>query len=168
MNNQATHPTTERAIFAGGCFWGVEYYMRKIPGVVSIQPGYIGGTIHNPSYEEVYQDNTGHAEAVCILFDTNQTSYEVLAKTFFEIHDPTQADGQGPDIGNRYRSEVFYTTPQQKVIAEQLIARLKELGHNVITQVTPAAKFWVAEEYHQDYYNKKGTLPYCHGYTKRF
>lgn len=168
MNNKGYTPHTETAIFAGGCFWGVEYYLGKIPGVLDIKPGYIGGQTENPSYEEVYRDTTGHAEAVRILFDKEQTNYKVLAKAFFETHDPTQTDGQGPDIGDRYRSEIFYTNSEQKEIAEELIRLLQDKGYNVATRVTPASTFWVAEEYHQDYYNRKGTLPYCHGYTRRF
>lgn len=158
----------ETAIFAGGCFWGIEYYMKKIPGVLTVESGYIGGTSENPSYEDVCRKNTGHAEAVRILFDASKTDYETLAKAFFELHDPTQSDGQGPDIGNQYRSEVFYLNPGQKEIAERLIAQLRAKGYSVVTKVTSATKFWVAEDYHQNYYNRKGTLPYCHGYTKRF
>lgn len=158
----------ETAIFAGGCFWGVEYYMQKQPGVITIESGYIGGDKENPSYEQVCQKNTGHAEAVRIVFDNTKTTYETLAKIFFEIHDPTQADGQGPDIGEQYRSEVFYTTPEQKEVAERLIGQLKAKGYDVVTRVTPATTFWVAEDYHQNYYVRKGTEPYCHGYTKRF
>lgn len=158
----------ETAIFAGGCFWGVEYYMQKQPGVITVESGYIGGDKEDPSYEQVCQKNTGHAEAVRITFDRAKTDYETLAKVFFEIHDPTQTDGQGPDIGEQYRSEVFYTTPQQKEIAEKLIGQLQDKGYEVATQITPATKFWTAEDYHQNYYARKGTEPYCHGYTKRF
>lgn len=158
----------QTAIFAGGCFWGVEYYMQKQPGVITVESGYIGGDKENPSYEQVCRNNTGHAEAVRIVFDNTKSDYETLAKIFFEIHDPTQEDGQGPDIGEQYRSEVFYTTPQQKEIAEKLILQLKDKGYDVVTKVTPATKFWTAEEYHQNYYVRKGTEPYCHGYTKRF
>lgn len=158
----------ETAIFAGGCFWGVEYYMKKKPGVLSVESGYIGGDKEDPSYEQVSSKNTGHAEAVRIVFDRTKTDYETLAKTFFEIHDPTQLNRQGPDIGEQYRSEVFYTTPQQKEITEKLISQLKDKGYKVVTKVTPATKFWTAEDYHQNYYERKGTEPYCHGYTKRF
>ena len=158
----------ETAIFAGGCFWGVEYYMQKQPGVMTVESGYIGGDKEDPSYEQVCQKNTGHAEAVRITFDNTKTDYETLAKVFFEIHDPTQTDGQGPDIGEQYRSEVFYTTPKQKEIAEKLIGQLRSKGYDVATIVTPATKFWTAEDYHQNYYVRKGTEPYCHGYTKRF
>ena len=115
----------QTAIFAGGCFWGVEHLMRNFPGIVDIQPGYIGGHVEHPTYKQVCTHTTGHAEAVRIVFDPSQVSYETLAKGFFEIHDPTQADGQGPDLGPQYRSEIFYTTDEQKEIAEDLICQLK-------------------------------------------
>jgi peptide methionine sulfoxide reductase msrA/msrB len=159
---------SETAIFAGGCFWGVEYFMAKIKGIKSITSGYIGGDVVCPTYEKVCQQNTGHAEAVRIIFDPEITNYETLAKTFFEIHDPTQSDGQGPDLGQQYRSEIFYTLNEQKLIAEKLIEQLKTKGLNVVTKISKATCFWEAEEYHQNYYEKKGTLPYCHGYVKRF
>jgi len=158
----------QTAIFAGGCFWGVEHLMQKAPGVISVVSGYIGGTKEYPTYKEVCQHNTGHAEAVRITYDPSKTDYETLAKLFFEIHDPEQADGQGPDLGDQYRSEIFYTTPEQKDIAEKLIDILRKKGYKVTTKVTPASVFWEAEDYHQDYYEHKGTEPYCHIYTKRF
>lgn len=159
---------TATAIFAGGCFWGVEHLLAKLPGVSNVESGYIGGKVPNPTYEQVTKHLTGHAEAVRVTYDPSKVSYETLAKNFFEIHDPTQANGQGPDIGDQYRSEVFYTTPEQKQIAEKLIAQLKAKGYKVVTKVTPATTFWPAEKYHQDYYQLKGTQPYCHAYTKRF
>lgn len=158
----------EMAIFAGGCFWGVEHLLSKVPGVLDVESGYTGGTTENPTYEQVCSHRTGHAEAVRVTFDPSEVSYERLAKLFFEIHDPTQADGQGPDIGDQYRSEVFYTTPEQRQVAERLIAELRRKGYDVVTQVTPAGRFWPAENYHQDYYERKGTQPYCHAYRKRF
>ena len=157
-----------RAIFAGGCFWGVEYYMQQKKGVISVTSGYIGGHKDNPTYKEVCTGTTGHAEAVEIIFDPNQVTYEEIAKLFMEIHDPTQVNRQGPDFGNQYRSEIFYIDDEQKRIAENLISILKSKGYNVATKVTKATTFWPAEDYHQDYYENKGTLPYCHGYTKRF
>jgi peptide methionine sulfoxide reductase msrA/msrB len=159
---------TETAIFAGGCFWGVEHLMQKEPGVLTVVSGYIGGKTDHPTYKEVCQNNTGHAEAVQITYDPSLTSYEKLAKLFFEIHDPEQVGGQGPDLGNQYRSEIFYTTPEQKEIAEKLIGLLKAKGYKISTHVTPATTFWEAEAYHQDYYDHKGTEPYCHRYVKRF
>ena len=156
------------AIFAGGCFWGVEYMLSKVPGVVKVESGYIGGTTENPTYEEVCSHRTGHAEAVRVVFDPAKVSYETLARLFFEIHDPTQENGQGPDLGDQYRSEIFYTSPAQQATAERLIAELRRKGYDVVTQVTPAGRFWPAEDYHQRYYERKGTQPYCHAYTKRF
>jgi peptide methionine sulfoxide reductase msrA/msrB len=159
---------TSRAIYAGGCFWGVEYFMQQKKGVISVTSGYIGGHKDNPTYREVCSHTTGHAEAVEIVFDPKQVSYEELTKLFFEIHDPTQVDRQGPDIGDQYRSEIFYVDDEQKKVAENLISILKSKGYDVATKVTKATTFWPAEDYHQDYYDNKGTLPYCHGYTKRF
>ena len=158
----------EIAIVAGGCFWGVEYYMKQLNGVISVESGYIGGKKDNPSYEEVKAHLTGHAEAVKIVFNNEETDYETVLRLFFEIHDPTQEDGQGPDLGEQYRSEIFYIDQRQKEIAEKLIKILCQKGYSVVTGLTPATTFWPAEDYHQDYYNRKGTLPYCHGYTKRF
>jgi peptide methionine sulfoxide reductase msrA/msrB len=158
----------DTAIFAGGCFWGVEYYMQKEPGVISTTVGYTGGTKKNPTYEEVCAHVTGHVEAIEIVFDPEKTTYEKIARLFFEIHDPTQANGQGPDIGEQYLSVVFYRNEEQKAIAEKLIGLLKEKGYKVATKLMKASTFWKAENYHQDYYLNKGTLPYCHGYTKRF
>lgn len=165
---QTMNKGMETAIFAGGCFWGVEHLMRQQPGIFSIEVGYIGGTTENPTYKEVCSHTTGHAEAVKIVFDPAKVNYTTLAKLFFEIHDPTQTDGQGPDWGDQYRSEIFYTTSRQKEVAEELIRELKEKGYKVVTHITPATTFWQAEDYHQDYYNKTGKAPYCHRYTPRF
>lgn len=159
---------TDTALFAGGCFWGVEYMLSKLPGVRSVESGYTGGTTRNPTYEQVCSHRTGHAEAVRVVFDPRQLTYEELARQFFEIHDPTQLNRQGPDVGDQYRSEIFYTSPEQRRIAEELIAELRGKGYAVVTRVTPASTFWPAEEYHQRYYERKGTQPYCHIYTKRF
>ena len=160
---------TDTAIFAGGCFWGVEYYMHQAPGVLSTEVGYIGGhTNKKPSYEDVCSHTTGYAEAVRIVFDLSKTDFEKVAKLFFEIHDPTQMDRQGPDIGDQYRSEVFYLKDEQKQITENLISILKQKGFKVTTKVTKATTFWRAEEYHQQYYEHKGSTPYCHVYVKRF
>ncbi|MEI7498925.1 MAG: bifunctional methionine sulfoxide reductase B/A protein [Bacteroidota bacterium] len=159
---------TDTAIFAGGCFWGVEYYMKKIKGVISTKVGYTGGNTENPTYKEVCAGKTGHYEAIEVVFDPGQTSYENVAKMFFETHDPTQWNHQGPDWGEQYRSAVFYRNDEQKKIIEKLVKQLKDNGLKVVTELIPAKTFWKAEEYHQDYYNHKGTTPYCHGYVKRF
>nr|WP_321358428.1 bifunctional methionine sulfoxide reductase B/A protein [uncultured Draconibacterium sp.] len=160
--------TSDTAYFAGGCFWGVEYYLEQAPGVTSVESGYMGGNKMNPSYRDVSSHTTGHAEVVRVIFDPSQTSYEEVAKLFFEIHDPTQVNRQGPDIGNQYRSEVFYRTEMQKKTTEKLIGILEQKGLDVATRVTPAATFWKAEDYHQDYYVRKGGTPYCHRRMQRF
>ena len=162
------NPHFEVAIFAGGCFWGVEYFMEKQKGVSSVESGYIGGKSLDPTYKEVCSPKNTHVEAVQIVYDPKVTNYETLARLFFEIHDPTQVDRQGPDIGLQYRSEIFYTKDTHRIIAEKLIALLETKGHKVATRITPASKFYVAEDYHQNYYERKGSKPYCHGYTKRF
>ena len=156
------------AIFAGGCFWGVEYFMQKAPGVISVISGYTGGSVRNPTYKEVCTGLTGHAEAVKIIYDPNKTSYEILLKLFLEIHDPTQSGGQGPDIGDQYRSEIFYLNDNQKQLAEKYLKILNDKGFKTTTRVTAASEFYDAEDYHQDYYFRNGKLPYCHAYTKRF
>lgn len=158
----------EVAMFAGGCFWGVEYYMQKQKGVISVESGYMGGKEKNPTYSLVSYGTTNYAETVKITFDPSVINYEDLAKAFFEIHDPTELNRQGPDIGKQYRSEIFYNNPQQKKVADSLITILKNKGYDVTTKVAPATIFYKAEDYHQDYYEHKGTLPYCHKYTKRF
>ena len=157
-----------KAIFAGGCFWGMEYHFDNVKGVKETSVGYIGGTTEYPSYKEVCYENTGHAEAIEIEFDPSIVTYEELAKLFFEIHDPTQLNRQGPDVGSQYRSEVFYFDEHQKEVGEKLIKLLKEKGYNVVTKLTKAGEFWDAEDYHQEYYEKKNDTPYCHIYTKRF
>jgi peptide methionine sulfoxide reductase msrA/msrB len=158
----------EKAYFAGGCFWGVEHLLKQSEGVISTRVGYMGGRTKNPTYKQVCYENTGHAEVVEVVFDPKKTSYETLARLFFEIHDPTQINRQGPDIGDQYRSAVFYTNNEQKETAEKLIALLKGKGYNPVTEIVPADTFWVAEDYHQDYYDNTGKQPYCHIYQKRF
>lgn len=167
-DDSISESNTETAIFAGGCFWGVEYHFEQMPGVLKAESGYIGGNKKNPTYREVCDHTTGHAEAVRVIYDPDRTDYETLARLFFEIHDPTQVNRQGPDIGDQYRSEIFYTNEQQKAVAEKLIKILEEKGYKVATKLTPASTFYPAEDYHQDYYDKKNGTPYCHVYTKRF
>ena len=158
----------KKAVFAGGCFWGVEYYMQQIPGVESVISGYTGGKLPRPFYEMVLTGLTGHIEAVEITYNPYKVTYRELAKRFFEIHDPTQANGQGPDIGDQYKSFIFYASNDEKTVAEDLINKLRENGYAVATELRPASTFWQAEDYHQDYYNRKGSLPYCHSYKDRF
>ncbi len=159
---------TRQALFASGCFWGTQYHFDKAHGVILTTAGFSGGSTANPTYEEVCQGNTGHLETVEVLYDPERTSFEKLAKLFFETHDPTQKDGQGPDIGSQYLSAIFYHNKRERAIAEQLIAHLSNSGHRIATKLLPAGIFWPAEEYHQQYYEKNGGTPYCHFYTKRF
>jgi peptide methionine sulfoxide reductase msrA/msrB len=157
-----------KAYYAGGCFWGVEHLFQTQNGVLSAVSGYMGGHVDNPTYEEVCTGRTGHLEVVEISYDPEIVGYEELTKYFFEIHDPTQANGQGPDIGPQYLSAVFYSSDQEKDTAEKLIGLLEGKGYNVVTKVLPAEKFWIAEGYHQDYYQKTNKQPYCHFYQKKF
>ncbi|MBV9575942.1 MAG: bifunctional methionine sulfoxide reductase B/A protein [Gammaproteobacteria bacterium] len=159
---------TEEAIYAAGCFWGVEYYFKQLPGVLKTQVGYTGGQKKYPTYQEICAGNTGHYEAIRVLYDPRQLSYENLTKFFFEIHDPTQTQGQGPDLGQQYLSVIFYYDDEQKKIAERLMQELKQLGFAVATRLLPVSPFWSAETYHQDYYQKTAKKPYCHRYEKKW
>ncbi|MBV0932657.1 bifunctional methionine sulfoxide reductase B/A protein [Marinobacterium weihaiense] len=156
------------AYFAGGCFWGVEHLLQQQPGVVSVVSGYMGGHVDNPSYEQVCGKQTGHLETVEVLYDPARISFETLAKLFFEIHDPTQENGQGPDIGPQYASAIFVHNDEERGTSEKLIALLENQGLDVVTRVLPMTRFWRAEEFHQDYYVRTGKVPYCHRYQKRF
>jgi len=157
-----------KAYFAGGCFWGVEHLFQQEEGVISVTSGYMGGFVENPRYEEVCDGNTGHLETVEVIYDTKKTDFESLARLFFEIHDPTQKNGQGPDIGQQYHSAIFFNNYEEKDIATKLIEILKKKGFDIVTKLIPAGRFWEAEGYHQDYYERHNKRPYCHFRTKRF
>lgn len=158
----------KKAYFAGGCFWGVEYLFGNKEGVISAVSGYMGGGKEKPTYQEVCAGNTGHYEAVEVTYDPQKVTYEELTKYFFEIHDPTQANGQGPDIGEQYLSVIFYNDEEEKAIDNKLISILKDKGYHVVTKLIKAGHFWKAEDYHQDYYVKHQKQPYCHAYQKKF
>jgi len=152
----------ERAIFAAGCFWGVEHAFRQISGVRDAISGYTGGHVENPSYEQVCMTPTGHAEAVEVTFDPEQVSYEKLLDAFWKMHDPTTLIRQGPDVGEQYRSGIFYFDEEQREAAERSRdARQQELSRPIVTEITSASKFWPAEDYHQRYFEKRGMAPHC-------
>ena len=157
-----------KVYFASGCFWGTEYWFMKAAGVKTTTVGFMGGNVDNPAYTQVKTGATGHLECVEVEYDITETSYENLLKLFFETHDFTQSDGQGPDIGSQYLSCIFYATEVEKGIAETYIRLLEEKGYKVATDLRPATTFWIAEDYHQQYYEHKGTHPYCHSYRKIF
>lgn len=150
---------TEKTIFAAGCFWGVQNYFDQVPGVVETTVGYTGGHTESPTYEQVCSHTTGHAEATEIIFDPQKISYETLVRHFFKMHDPTQVNRQGPDVGDNYRSAIFYTSEEQKSIAEKVVRELtgkKQYEKPIVTEISKAGKFWKAEEYHQKYTEKTG------------
>jgi peptide-methionine (S)-S-oxide reductase len=152
------------ATFGAGCFWGVEARFQQVPGVLETAVGYEGGKTENPSYRDVCTDMTGHAEVVQVEFDPARVSYEQLLELFFELHDPTQLNRQGPDWGTQYRSVVFFHSPEQEAAALALVERLtaeKRFSKPIVTQVVPAQTFWRAEEYHQKYLQKRGAVS-CH------
>lgn len=147
----------EQAIFAAGCFWGVQYYFDQVPGVTTTTVGYTGGNLEDPTYEDVLTHTTGHAEAVLVEFDANKVSYETLVRQFFRMHDPTQLNRQGPDVGDNYRSAIFYVTDEQKEIAEKVMEELQsKFDGKIVTQIVQAGPFYQAEEYHQKYTEKTG------------
>lgn len=158
---------TQEAIFAGGCFWGLAYYFEQLDGVVLAECGYSGGSVVDPSYEQVCRGETGHVEVVRVVFDSQKIIYQDLVKYFFEIHDPTQVDGQGPDIGQQYLSKVFVYDDAQAVIVNHLINVLSEAGYAMVTTVEPMQIFWPAEAYHQSYYKRQQARPYCHMRQRR-
>ena len=164
----ASKAATSEAVFAGGCFWGIQHQFKQIEGVIDATSGYTGGNVANPTYEQVCTGQSGHAEAVRVIFEPQQVSYEQLVRLFFEIHDPTQMNRQGPDSGTQYRSAVFYNDELQKQTSQKLIAELRAKGYDVVTQLLPASEFYPAEEYHQDYLVKHPERPTCHMRVPRF
>jgi peptide-methionine (S)-S-oxide reductase len=155
----------ELATFGAGCFWGVESAFRQIPGVTDATVGYEGGTLVNPSYKDVCTDRTGHAEVVQVAFDPAKVSYDRLLDAFWNMHDPTTPNRQGPDFGTQYRSVIFTHSPEQDAAAKASLERLAASGRfkrPIVTQIVPAATFYPAEEYHQRYFEKQGIAPTCH------
>lgn len=167
QKNETTKGTkrmTEKATFGAGCFWGVEETFRQTPGVIEAVSGYAGGTLENPTYQDVCTGRTGHAEVVEVTYDPAKVRYEDLLKVFYENHNPTTLNRQGPDMGTQYRSAVFFHSPEQKAIAEKMKTELDKSGvfkKPIVTEVTPASAFYRAEEYHQRYLAKRG-LSSCH------
>ena len=160
-----TPPKLEKATFGAGCFWGVEYQYAKIPGVISAESGYAGGKTLNPTYEDICAKGTGHAEVIEVTFDPTKVTYRTLVEYFFKMHDPTQVDRQGPDIGDQYRSVIFTHSPEQQKTAEDVkigLTLAKAFSRPIATQIDKAPKFWRAEEYHQKYYQLRKKKPYCH------
>jgi methionine-S-sulfoxide reductase len=154
---------TEQATFAAGCFWGVEWVFRKVPGVLNAVSGYAGGYTENPTYREVCSHTTGHAEVVQVTFDPAVVTYEQLLEVFWAMHDPTQIDRQGPDIGDQYRSVIFTNSPDQELAATESKARAQaQFSQSIATTIEPLTRFYPAEDYHQRYYDLNGHTPYCH------
>lgn len=154
----------DTATFAAGCFWGVEEEFRNVKGVKSTMVGYTGGTKPHPTYEQVCTDRTGHAEAVEVKYDPSEVSYEQLLNVFWNLHDPTQLNRQGPDHGSQYRSAIFHHTPEQEAAARKSLEALQKSGaysRPIVTEITPASTFWKAEDYHQQYLAKRGQAS-CH------
>lgn len=176
INGESKHEETIKpkpenvryAYFSSGCFWGTEYWFEKANGIFEAVSGYAGGHKANPTYREVCTGLTGHLETVRVGYDASKTSYEDLVRLFFETHNFTQANGQGPDIGSQYLSAIFYQNDEEKNIAEKYAGILESKGYKVATTIRPFKNFYEAEDYHQDYYEKKGSTPYCHIYKKIF
>lgn len=168
QSEEATLAPRDTAYFAGGCFWGTQHHFAKVPGVLSTAVGYMGGTTAHPTYPQVSSGRTGHLEANQIVFDPTQVSYTQLLQLFFEIHDFSQTDGQGPDLGPQYLSAIFPLDEIQRKQAQAITAQLRAKGYSVATTLRPAAPFYPAEDYHQLYYQKNGKTPYCHFRRKIF
>jgi len=160
----------KKAYFAGGCFWGVEYWFQKVQGVFDANSGYMGGDTKNPTYREICGKETGHLETVEVIYDPKKVSFETLCKLFFEIHNPEQINGQGPDIGSQYLSAIFTNNAKEEKIATNLIKELETKGMKIATILKNANEhiFYIAEKEHQNYYKLRNSKPYCHAYTKRF
>ena len=156
------------ATFAAGCFWGVEYVFRRVPGVTDVKVGYAGGQTENPTYEQVCSHTTGHAEVAQVTFDPDKVTYEQLLEVFWAMHDPTQVDRQGPDIGDQYRSEIFTHDDRSKLAATESKERAQaRFDRPIATKIEPCRRFYPAEGYHQEYYEKNGHEPYCHAVPTR-
>ncbi len=152
----------EIATLGAGCFWCIEAILLNVTGIVSIDVGYTGGNIENPTYKMVCEGNTGHAEVAQITFDTEKISYEKLLSIFFDIHDPTTLNKQGNDTGTQYRSAIYFHTDEQKIIAENVIKKIQPVFNNkIVTEISHSEKFYLAEDYHQDYYNNNKNAAYC-------
>jgi len=155
--------SNDQATFGAGCFWGVEYVYRRVPGVVEVRVGYSGGSTPNPTYREVCSHTTGHAEVAQVTFDPERVSFDQLLQVFWAMHDPTQVDRQGPDVGDQYRSCIFTHSPEQQGAAEASRDRAQAaFDRPIATEITPLRVFYPAEDYHQAYYEKNGHTPYCH------
>ena len=153
----------EQATLGAGCFWGVEYVLRRVPGVLDVKVGYTGGMTENPTYREVCSHTTGHAEAAQVPFDSERVSFDQVLDVFWALHDPTQVNRQGPDIGDQYRSAIFTNSPEQLAAAEASKQRAQtRFTKPIATEITPLTTFYPAEDYHQAYYEKNGHEPYCH------
>jgi peptide-methionine (S)-S-oxide reductase len=164
MENDKTMDKTNIATFGAGCFWGVEAAYRQLPGVLSTRVGYLGGTMQNPTYRDVCSGRTGHAEVVEVTYDPARLTYDDLLTVFWENHDPTTLNRQGPDVGEQYRSAIFYHDDEQKAAAEASKAERDRSGkyrRPIVTEITPASTFYEAEDYHQQYLEKRG-LASCH------
>lgn len=161
-------PGVQTVILASGCFWGTQYYLSRVPGVLATHVGYTGGQVENPSYKEVCTGKTGHVEAVEVSYDPVQVDLLEIVRIYFETHDFSQEDGQGPDLGPQYLSVLYFANEAEKAVMQSLIDQLKAMGHHVATQLKPRTVFWKAEDYHQNYYESKGDIPYCHRYREIF
>lgn len=160
--------TTEKATFGAGCFWGVEYVFRRVPGVLAVEVGYSGGIVPNPTYRQVCSHTTGHAEVAQVTFDPERVTYDQLLEVFWAMHDPTQVNRQGPDVGDQYRSAVFTHSPEQQAAAEGSRSRAQgRFSRPIATEIRPLATFYPGEDYHQAYYEKNGHTPYCHAVPVR-